>query len=377
MIGSRLAATGALYSLMVGATVPAAAESWGFDARPGPLLPVGQAVDAQAGIGDVKGPMGIRMACYELPFESDRAYRITVRVDRASSGAWVADGCENSATVLKDSNADAQADKLILYRTHDLGNRARFLRVNLWGRGKPYRVMLELVASTPSELTAFDAEVLRAEEARVLARQRMAQQRASRSDSGLFGALAMGVGAALGGGNAEQVAGFAMKGAELTSDDANMRSALAGQADSLIASGTQHMMDKNKYRSGASPSGTPVQAPTIDVGSQTKLASSGSSPSAQQPGITMYGFCWASVTDAGDSPIYHSQVGRTDRYLNGATADFPNDSWIHRMEREFAGQIGAHAGLICYENASSSGFDYTISMNSQGHPIIQVPWRPY
>lgn len=91
----------------------------------------------------------------------------------------------------------------------------------------------------------------------------------------------------------------------------------------------------------------------------------------------MYGFCWASETSAGDSPIYHSQIGRIDNYLSGGTTDQPDASWTHRMEREFAGQIGAHVGLICYENASPTGFDYNIATNSQGHRIIQVPWRPH
>lgn len=119
-------------------------------------------------------------------------------------------------------------------------------------------------------------------------------------------------------------------------------------------------------------SGYPAPSQQAPAGAQTAASTA---PSAK--GSRMYGFCWATQTSAGDSPIYHSRVGQTDRYLNGGTTDYPNQTWQSRMEQEFASQIGAHAGLICYANPSPNGFDYNISTNSSGHQIIQVPWAPH
>jgi hypothetical protein len=94
--------------------------------------------------------------------------------------------------------------------------------------------------------------------------QFMAQLRGSdsRGDSGLIGALAMGVGAALAGGNAEQVMGMAMKGAELTTDNEMSRNVLAGQGDAMVAAGTQRMAAENQSVAGSSGSVSAAGADT-------------------------------------------------------------------------------------------------------------------
>jgi hypothetical protein len=105
--------------------------------------------------------------------------------------------------------------------------------------------------------------------------QRLANS--SSGNSGLMGALAMATGAALAGGNAEQVMGMAMKGAELTTDNEMSRNVLAGQGDAMVAAGTQRMAAENQSVAGSSgsvgaagadtragvpmPAGSPATAP--------------------------------------------------------------------------------------------------------------------
>jgi hypothetical protein len=89
-----------------------------------------------------------------------------------------------------------------------------------------------------------------------------ASRRSEEGDSGLAGALAMGLGAALAGGNAEQVMGMAMKGAELTTDNEMSRNVLAGQGDAMVAAGTQRMAAENQSVAGSSGSVSAAGADT-------------------------------------------------------------------------------------------------------------------
>lgn len=293
-------------------------------------LPVGQSIATRAGLEDAKGPVGMRMACFALPLESNRAYRITVRVDRASSGAWIADSCKDDAPILKDSGADTQADKLFSYRTHDIGNRAHFLRVNFFGRGKTYQATLELVASTPGELAAFDAEAIRAEQARLLARQQAELAKAQRGDSGLLGGLMMAAGVAAAGGNAQQIMGFGMKGAEMTTDNAYTRRALLGVGDQFVSDGMQTMAREtaaanarvtaaNAGRSGVRPAPAPAQRPlasAISPASRLPGASLAGAGTAGQ--VYLYCYQWSEQPN-GKRSSNLSQIGGVPR-----SAPFPD-----------------------------------------------------
>jgi hypothetical protein len=196
-----------------------------------PTLPVGKPLVAQAGVGDAKGPQGMRMACYRLPLEPNHAYRIKVSVNDAISGAYIADGCQYSANILKAYEGHARNDKEIVFKTKAEPDQGRFLRVNLFGRGKMYTATLEVLASTPGELAAFDAEMSRAREARLLARQQAQAQRSSGGGGGLLGALGGAMLGAMAGGNTEQVVGAAMKGAAMV--DPNL-SALDSVGNEMI-----------------------------------------------------------------------------------------------------------------------------------------------
>lgn len=104
---------------------------------------------------------------------------------------------------------------------------------------------------TPEYLASLRAE-----------QQRLAQTRENSSgNSGVLGAVAMGLGAALAGGNPGQVMGMAMKGAELTTDNEMSRNVLAGQGDAMVAAGTQQMVAENGSSAAAStapPSSAPI-----------------------------------------------------------------------------------------------------------------------
>lgn len=197
-----------------------------------PMLEFGRLV-GQSGVGDTKGPGGVRTTCYRLPFQTQHAYRIKVSVNRENSGAYVADSCKYFvATILQRSQGGPRDDKLILYRTHN-AVRDRFLQINLFGRGKTYIVDMEVVASTPSELAAFDAEMLRAKEARRAAAQQKAAQ--ASSGSGFFGALMASAGAVMAGGNTGQILGAASQGAQMANPGGGTASALGQVAGAVGA----------------------------------------------------------------------------------------------------------------------------------------------
>jgi hypothetical protein len=134
--------------------------------------------------------------------------------------------------------------------------------------------------------------------------QFLAQLRGSAGDSGLMGALAMATGAALAGGNAEQVMGMAMKGAELTTDNEMSRNVLAGQGDAMVAAGTQRMVAENG--SGAAANSAPPSS--AGIGGQPGPAM-GSTANSE----TTYYDCFGVVkkrTSAGDvtDTIYYGLV---------------------------------------------------------------------
>lgn len=95
-------------------------------------------------------------------------------------------------------------------------------------------------------------------------------------DSGLFGALAMGIGAAMAGGNSEMVMGAAMKGMELATDNDMSRSVLAGQGQAMIEDGAEAMKRETTVRnSGAMP----VRSePASQLRSDGQVAAGGTPP---------------------------------------------------------------------------------------------------
>jgi hypothetical protein len=163
--------------------------------------------------------------------------------------------------------------------------------------------------------------------------QKMAAKSQGGGDSGLFGALAMGLGAAIAGGNAEQVMGMAMKGAELTSDNEMTRSVLSGQGDAMVAAGTARMIEKavraNSVASGGMDAG----------GTEYANGTSGTSPARRGSGTTAtakgasaastmvrYSFCTDSRVDRSTGKIreviFYSQIGTIRPGPNGGI-DFP------------------------------------------------------
>lgn len=108
------------------------------------------------------------------------------------------------------------------------------------------------------------------------------QAKASKGNSGLLGGLAFGIGAAFAGGNPEQVAGMAMKGVELTTDNENTRAAIAGQGDAFFAAGTQRRIENNGNHGNALNSPSNGSASTAQ---QNSAAASSSNPFGQAPSV--------------------------------------------------------------------------------------------
>lgn len=122
-----------------------------------------------------------------------------------------------------------------------------------------------------TETVAFNAlAAQRAEEKRLAVAQRKSQ------DNGLLGAIAMGAGAAIAGGNVEMVYGAALKGAEMTTTNEGLRSGLAGQGDAMIASGADRMARENAPQQSygtPNPTADPTSAPASSAA--TRPAASG------------------------------------------------------------------------------------------------------
>lgn len=167
--------------------------------------------------------------------------------------------------------------------------------------------------------------------------QRLAQARANSSDgnSGLVGAMAMGLGAAMAGGNAEQVMGMAMKGAELTTDNEMSRNVLAGQGDAMIAQSTQRM--------NGDESGSTVVPTSTDSASNPIPRALGLSADSE----TTYYDCIGTVkrhTSAGDvtDTIYYGIVTSPRMDVNGARELF------RQRTGSDAASDTEHAGASCH-----------------------------
>lgn len=77
----------------------------------------------------------------------------------------------------------------------------------------------------------------------------------------------MATGAALAGGNTEMVVGMAMKGAELTTDNEGLRSALSGQGDAMMLAGADRMASENAAQAQANAARARQNAPAGRLGS--------------------------------------------------------------------------------------------------------------
>jgi hypothetical protein len=205
--------------------------------------------------------------------------------------------------------------------------------------------------------------------------QLLAQLRGSSGDSGLMGALAMATGAALAGGNAEQVVGMAMKGAELTTDNEMSRNVLAGQGDAMITAGTQRMAAQDASAGVLTAPTANVQAgkpggPSSPVTSPAgvRIASAGEGAmGGANPRVRMSSWCWAADSAR---TVYMSAVGSRD-----VTAD-ESEAWRSAMEREFKQQIsGDYSALQC-DIDDDGDFSYTRSHALDDKPV-QIPWAPH
>lgn len=246
------------------------------------------------------------------------------------------------------------------------------------GRADNVRYNVQLDPISPQEKAQWQAEERQAR----LAEAQQREERAQALGQFVAGAVAVASVASVGGdvskvplnGNAYEI----MTGAN--AEIGRQQQATQSRFEATLQDAQRQASGAGGAGQGSAPrNGGPArtsayaaQSPGVQTGAQRAASTTQASQ-----GSRMYGFCWATQTSAGDSPIYHSRIGQTDRYLNGATTDNPNQTWQSRMEAEFASQIGAHTGLICYANPSPNGFDYNISTNASGHRIIEVPWAPH
>ena len=253
---------------------------------------------------------------------------------------------------------------------HDVGNlwelesptRLRLSHVKVRGRTYTHRAPPRTFIYT--RLGPQQVALVRKGQAELEAR--LAQKSSqSGGDNGVLGALAMGVGAALAGGNAEQVMGMAMKGAELTTDNEMSRNVLSGQGDAMVASGTQRMIDENaRTSSGGSMSRTTAAGASGGEGPTGTLpARSNGSPARK---LTMFCFAW------GQNNLiqYKSQLGSRDVSIED------QGLWQEEMKQEFANRSGAALSAVaCHYN--ETGEQFVTSTQAEKDNATLVQWSPH
>ncbi len=143
-------------------------------------------------------------------------------IKKAKTDVWM--GADSFIVVFEYGLAD-------LYHVLPNGD----VRVTVHRANKPHgRMPYSLLA--PEEAKASLAQY-----DRNVAAVRLANDQRKSEDSGLLGAVMMGAGAAIAGGNVEMVYGAAVKGAEMTTTNEGLRSGLSGQGDAMIDAGAQRM----------------------------------------------------------------------------------------------------------------------------------------
>ncbi|KRB86573.1 hypothetical protein ASE00_07745 [Sphingomonas sp. Root710] len=186
----------------------------------------GRAISAATSEQDA-GDSGIwRVACYGI----DAPVGSGVRVDLAPYGQRAVLMITNSCTPRSGSFAaeDNGGPRGDLTAITERKSWRLYAQAWLRGSGKNYKIGVTLLS--PRELAAWRAQ-----------QQQAALAKAQGGDSGLLGGLMMAAGAAMAGGNAQQVMGFGMKGVEMTTDDALTRQAVSGVGDQMVSDGVRTM----------------------------------------------------------------------------------------------------------------------------------------
>lgn len=283
-----------------------AAALLGLACTEAPAQETPRALDPNSGIGGTLGPQSARgpdeipFDCYQIEVPAGTEVTLSARSGEFRPVIWVARGAQCSSAAIQEQSSDSGPGEstvsftaaggryLIFARGQAPDARGRYrIRVVTVGSemaaekeglpptgvaarnrdGPPaaasgedgrLALMRRQVAARQAEIAAEEARKAEEERQRQLAlarareeeRQRQLAAQQSGGDSGLFGALAFGFGAAMAGGNAEVVMGAAMKGMEMTTDNEQVRSAIAGQGDAMIASGLDRMGGGRGYGTG-------------------------------------------------------------------------------------------------------------------------------
>jgi hypothetical protein len=211
----------------------------------------------------------------------------------------------------------------------------------------------------------------------------------SSGGSGLTGALAMATGAALAGGNAEQVMGMAMKGAELTTDNEMSRNVLAGQGDAMIAEGTQRANESNGSRGSRTSNTSPATSAAAGVAGATLPAAPGND--SLTPAFVvcnLYG-----QYDSGKNwQFYVSRIGEIQTGTGEIWPDSPSDpiarSWGNHLRQAGADVDAFASGVnpdfpVCHGFQSESeaaqareGWIRDVHNSSVHYTVHEESWQP-